>query len=78
MPFSGCRNTIISPYLLNVRIVSLKDSPFCILDTDLLNVMTFPPSRYTADSNDIDVRVLGSKKAFINMKCLGSNCPSII
>ena len=62
-PSFGWRMTIASAYPLTTRIVSARVSPFAIEQASTLPTESeVPPSRAMADSNDIRVRVLGSKK----------------
>ena len=62
-PSFGWRMTIASAYPLTTRIVSASVSPFAIEQAStLLTEMEVPPRRAMADSKDIRVRVLGSKK----------------
>ena len=63
-PSFGCRMTIASAYPLTTRIVSARVSPFAMEQASTLPTETeVPPRRAMADSKDIRVRVLGSKKS---------------
>ena len=62
-PSLGCRITMASAYPLTTRIVSARVSPFAMEHASTLPTeMDVPPRRAMADSKDIRVRVLGSKK----------------
>jgi len=56
-----------------LRAVSRSVSPFFVLEVEAEKFTTLAPSRFSASSNDVRVRVLGSKNRFTTVWPLRSS-----